>query len=197
MWTFKLRKGVTFHDGKELTAADVVYSLNRHKDKAVGSRANALATQMEEIKATGTHEVKIKLAAPNADLPVILGTWHFFIIKDGTTDFKTAIGTGPYKVKEFTPGIRTVGVRNENYWKPGKPYLDEIELIGIPDEAARVNALHLRRRAADRRHQPALDPPDRGGARLQGVRDQGRLLHRPRHAPGRRSDQAIRTSCMA
>lgn len=141
VWTFKLRKGVTFHDGKELTAADVVYSLNRHKDKATGSRANALAMQMEEIKATGSHEVQITLAQPNADLPVILGTWHFMIIKVGTTGFATAIGTGPYKVKEFTPGIRTIGVRNENYWRPGKPYLDEIELIGIPDETARTNAL--------------------------------------------------------
>lgn len=141
VWTFKLRKGVTFHDGSPLTAEDVVYSLNRHKDKATGSRANALATQMEEIKATGPGEVQITLSAPNADLPVVLGTWHFFIIKNGTTDFKTAIGTGPYKVKEFTPGIRTIGVRNEAYWKPGKPYIDEIELIGIADESARVNAL--------------------------------------------------------
>lgn len=141
VWTFKLRKGVKFHDGKELTAADVVYSLARHKDKAVGSRANALATQIEDIKATGTHEVQVTLAAPNADFPVILGTWHFFIIKDGTTEFKTANGTGPFKVKEFTPGIRTVGVRNPDYWKSGKPYVDEIELIGIPDESARVNAL--------------------------------------------------------
>jgi peptide/nickel transport system substrate-binding protein len=141
VWTFKLRKGIKFHDGKELTAADVVYSLNRHKDKSVGSRANALASQMEEIKATGTHEAQITLAAPNADLPVILGTWHFHIIKEGTADFKTAVGTGPYRIKEFTPGIRTIGVRNPDYWKPGKPYLDEIELIGIPDETARVNAM--------------------------------------------------------
>ena len=141
VWTFKLRKGVTFHDGKPLTAEDVVYSLSRHKDKATGSRANALAAPMEEIKVAGPGEVRIKLSSPNADLPVVLGTWHFFIVQDGTTDFTKAIGTGPYKLKEFTPGTRTIGVRNENYWKPGKPYLDEIELIGIPDEAARVNAL--------------------------------------------------------
>ena len=141
VWTFKLRKGVTFHDGSPLTAEDVVYSLSRHKDKATGSRANALAAQMTEITKQGSDEVRITLAAPNADLPVVLGTWHFFIVKDGTNDFTKAIGTGPYKLKEFTPGLRTIGVRNENYWKPGKPYLDEIELIGIPDEAARVNAL--------------------------------------------------------
>ena len=141
VWVFKIRRGVTFHDGSELTADDVVYSLNRHKDAAVASRANALAKPMTDIKATGKHEVTITLEAPNADLPVILGTWHFHIIKNGTTDFKTANGTGPFKVKEFTPGVRTIGIKNANYWKPGKPYLDEIELIGISDETARINAL--------------------------------------------------------
>jgi peptide/nickel transport system substrate-binding protein len=141
VWTIKLRKDVTFHDGKPLTAADVVYSLTRHKDPSVGSKAKSLADPMTEIKATGPNEVQITLAAPNADLPVVLGTFHFLIIKDGTTDFSTAIGTGPYKCKEFKPGVRSIAVRNDGYWKQGKPYLDEIEFIGIPDESARVNAL--------------------------------------------------------
>lgn len=141
VWNFKLRKDVRFHDGKPLTAADVVYSLTRHKNPATASKAKALADQFQEIKAVTASEVQITLAAPNADLPVILASSHFLIIKDGTTDFATAIGTGPYKCKAFQPGIRTVGVRNENYWKAGKPYVDEIELIGISDEPARVNAL--------------------------------------------------------
>src|SRR5262249_18141482 len=75
------------------------------------------------------------------DLPVVLGTFHFHIVKEGTTDFSTAVGTGPYKCKEFKPGVRSVAVRNEHYWKPDKPYVDEIEFIGIPDETARVNAM--------------------------------------------------------
>ncbi len=70
VWTIKLRKGVQFHDGKSLTADDVVYSLNRHKDPAVGSKAKALAVQMEEIKATGPLEVTIRLNGTNADLPL-------------------------------------------------------------------------------------------------------------------------------
>lgn len=141
VWTFKLRKGVTFHDGKKLSSADVVYSLQRHLDPKVGSIAKALAAQMKEIKALDDSTVQIMLTSPNADFPVVLGTFHFHIIKDGTTEFKTAIGTGPYKCKEFEPGVRTIAVRNENYWKPGKPYLDQIEFFGIPDETARVNAL--------------------------------------------------------
>jgi peptide/nickel transport system substrate-binding protein len=141
LWTIKLRKDVRFHDGKPFTSADVVYSLVRHKHPATGSKANAVAGQIEEVKATGAHEVQIKLTSPNADFPVILGTSHFLIVKDGTTDFTTAIGTGPYKCKEFKPGVRSIAVRNDAYWKPGRPYLDEIELISIADEAARVNAL--------------------------------------------------------
>jgi len=140
-WTFKLRRGVHFHDGKPLTPADVVYSLLRHKDPATASKAKALAEQIVEVKASGPHEVQVLLGAPNADFPVILGTFHFHIVKAGTTDFSTAIGTGPYRCKEFKPGVRSVAVRNPDYWKPGRPYLDEIECVGIVDEAARVNAL--------------------------------------------------------
>lgn len=141
LWTVKLRKDVTFHDGKALTSADVVYSLLRHKNPAVASKARAVAEEFEEVKATGPNELQIKLNSPNVDLPALLSTSHFSIIKDGTVDFSTAVGTGPYKCKEFKPGVRSVGVRNDNYWKPGKPYLDEIEYFAIPDEAARVNAL--------------------------------------------------------
>jgi peptide/nickel transport system substrate-binding protein len=140
-WVFKLRKGVSFHDGKPLAPNDVVFSLMRHKNPATGSKAKVLADQIEEVTASGPNEVTIRLAAPNADLPAILGTYHFQIVKDGTTDFNAGIGTGPYKVKEFRPGVRSVAVRNDNYWKPGRPYLDEIEYVGIADEPARVNAL--------------------------------------------------------
>jgi len=140
-WVFKLRKGVTFHDGKPLTPADVVFSMMRHKNPATASKAKVLADQIEEVTATGPNEVTFRLAAPNADLPVILGTYHFHIVKDGTTDFNAGIGTGPYKVKEFKPGVRSIAVRNDNYWKPNRPYLDEIEYVGISDESARVNAL--------------------------------------------------------
>ena len=140
-WVFKLRKGVTFHDGKPLTPADVVFSIMRHKDPATASKAKVLADQIEEVNATGPNEVTFRLTSPNADLPVILGTYHFHIVKEGTTDFNAGIGTGPYKLKEFKPGVRSIAVRNENYWKPNRPYLDEIEFVGISDESARVNAL--------------------------------------------------------
>nr|WP_229459116.1 ABC transporter substrate-binding protein [Massilia cavernae] len=141
LWIIKLRRGVLFHDGSPLTPADVVYSLMRNKNPAVASKAASLADQFESIRVSGPAEVQIKLTGPNADLPVILSTVQFLIIKDGTTTFNTANGTGAFRCKEFNPGVRTIGVRNPNYWKPGLPHLDEVELFGIPDEPARVNAL--------------------------------------------------------
>lgn len=140
-WHVTLRQGIQFHNGKSLEPEDVVYSLMRHHDPSVGSRVKPIADQIVKVVKTGERQLMIQLAYANADLPEILADSHFLIIPDGTTDFRSAAGTGPYKPREFTPGVRTIGVRNENYWKPGKPYLDEIELVGIPDETARVNAL--------------------------------------------------------
>jgi peptide/nickel transport system substrate-binding protein len=143
-WVFTLRKGVEFHDGKALTPEDVVYSLARHKHAATGSKVKGLADQFEAVRVSGPREVTLELAMPNVDLPAILGTYHFHVVKAGTTDFSKGVGTGPFKLKEFTAGGRSVVVRNERYWKPGQPYLDEIEFEGMPDERARINALLYR-----------------------------------------------------
>jgi peptide/nickel transport system substrate-binding protein len=140
-WNIKLRKDILFHDGKPLTSADVVYSLTRHKVPQVGSKALSIAQQFEEVKANGPHEVQVRLVSPNADLPAVLGTTHFLIVRDGTTDFTTANGTGPFTCAEFQPGVRSIAKRNDNYWKAGLPYLDEIEFFSIPDESARISAL--------------------------------------------------------
>ncbi|WAJ39308.1 ABC transporter substrate-binding protein [Pseudomonas sp. GOM7] len=140
-WNIKLRKDILFHDGKPMTSADVVYSLTRHKLPQVGSKALSIAQQFEEVKANGPHEVQVRLISPNADLPAVLGTTHFLIVRDGTTDFTTANGTGPFTCAEFQPGVRSIAKRNDNYWKPGLPYLDEIEFFSIPDESARISAL--------------------------------------------------------
>lgn len=141
VWTIRLRRGVQFHNGKTLTADDVVYSLLRHKDPAVGSKVKAVAEQFASARRIGPLEVELRLSGPNPDIPIILAQAQFVIVENGRRDFSVANGTGPFVLKSFAPGIRTVVRRNPNYWKPGKPYLDEIELIAIPDELSRVNAL--------------------------------------------------------
>ena len=114
LWTITLRKDVTFHNGKPLTSADVVFSLSRHKDPLTGSKVMALVEQFTEIKASGPNEVQIRLSAPNAELPSILAVSHLLIVPEGTTDFNKGIGTGPFTVGEFKPGVRSIAVRNKN-----------------------------------------------------------------------------------
>lgn len=141
VWTVKLKSGVTFHSGKALTSADVVYSMNRHLDENTGSKVNSIAKQMVGITAVDALTVQITLTAANADLPTILALHHFMIIADGTTDFTTADGTGAFKLEMFEPGVKSMMVRNENYFKSGGANLDSFEYFAIPDETARVNAL--------------------------------------------------------
>lgn len=140
-WQLVLRKGVNFHNGQPLTSKDVIYSLSRHKDPAVASNAFKLAEQFKTFTAVNDSEVKLELSQANFDLPFMLSSAPFLIIPDGTKDFSKGIGTGPFVLKEFQPGLRTVGTRNPNYFKPGLPHLDEVELLGVTDQAARVNGL--------------------------------------------------------
>ncbi|MEL7544830.1 MAG: ABC transporter substrate-binding protein [Pseudomonadota bacterium] len=140
-WTFKLRKDVEFHDGSKLTADDVVYSMSRHLGKDSKSKAKVLVADVKEWKKDDDYTVKAILSAPNSELPIILGTFHFKLVKNGTTDFSNPVGSGPYKTTEFTPGVRSKHVRNDNYFGDGGPYVDEYEVFGITDNVARVNAL--------------------------------------------------------
>ncbi|MEO8723115.1 MAG: ABC transporter substrate-binding protein [Sphingobium sp.] len=141
VWHIHLRRGVHFHNGKALTADDVVYSLMRHRDPATGSKVKAVADQFASARRIGPLDLELRLTGPNPDLPVILAGPQFLIVENGRHDFSVANGTGPYICQAFAPGIRTIVRRNPNYWKPGRPYLEEIELIAIPDEISRVNAL--------------------------------------------------------
>ena len=140
-WVFRLRRGVVFHDGKPLHADDVVFSLMRHKDPATVSKVKVFADQIESVRALSPDEVEVRLHQANADFPATLATFWFAIVPAGTRDFNRGIGTGPFKLKEFKRGLRSVTVRNPNYWRNGRPYVDEIELSGLGDEGARVNAL--------------------------------------------------------
>lgn len=141
VWTIKLRKGVVFHDGSPFGAEDVVFSLMRHKDPKTSSVVRPIAEQFKSAKAKGPHEVELTLTSPNAELPTILAISQFVIVKNGMTDFNKGIGTGPFICQLFSPGVRSVGVRNPHYFHPGRPYLDKVIFFGITSNAARVNAL--------------------------------------------------------
>lgn len=141
-WIFQLRKDVEWHDGKPFTADDVIYSCSRHTREGTESPAKGYMSQIAEMKKDGDHVVRFKLSAPNADFPIVLSDTRVQISQNGYEDFvNTTVGTGPFKVKEWKAGSRYVFTRNDNYWGSDGPWVDEIEVVGIGDITARVNAL--------------------------------------------------------
>jgi peptide/nickel transport system substrate-binding protein len=141
-WVFELRQGVTFHDGSDFGADDVIYAMGRHYREGTESPAKAYMSQISSMEKLSQHQVRFNLAAPNADFPMVLSDTRVHVTKNGLEDFTGApTGIGPFKVVEFTPGSRYVFARNENYWGEEGPYVDELEFIGIGDNTARINAL--------------------------------------------------------
>ena len=95
------------------------------------------------MRKDGKHQVVFELNAGNADFPYIAGDYHIAILpaKDGKVAANDGIGTGPYMVKDFDPGVRSLLTRNPNYWKEGRGHFDEMELLSIIDPMSRTNAL--------------------------------------------------------
>ena len=140
-WTFKIRKGVQFHDGSEMTLDDVVATLKRHTDEKSESGALGVMKSIGEIKADGGNLV-ITLPEGNADLPLLLSDYHLIIQPKGGVDKpNAAIGTGPYKLESFEPGVRATFSKNANDWRQDRGYVDSVEIIVINDATARVAAL--------------------------------------------------------
>lgn len=143
-WTFSLKKGVTFHHGKELTAEDVIASINHHRGQDSQSAAKPILSPIRDIKTDGSHTVVFNLESGNADFPFIMSDYHLPILPgndDGSLDWQSGIGCGGYVQKTYDPGVRLDMERNPDYWKSDRAHVDEVELISIIDPASRTNAL--------------------------------------------------------
>ena len=144
VWTFKLRKGVKFHNGKSFGADDVIESLKMHTAEGAKSAAKPIVSAITEMKKVNNHEVKMTLKTGNADFPYLLSDYHIMIYPAGMIEDAIAngIGTGPYSVVNFNPGVRAVVKRVDDHHLADRGgYFDEIEAIAINDDAARTNAL--------------------------------------------------------
>jgi peptide/nickel transport system substrate-binding protein len=143
IWTFKLRKGVEFHNGKSFTAQDVIYSINHHRGEKSKSAAKPLLKSIQNIKADGKYQVVFELAEGSADFSFIMSDYHLRIFPDGTQgkDFDKGIGTGGYMLEDWEPGVRALTKRNPNYWRSNRAHFNEIETLAIVDVNARTNAL--------------------------------------------------------
>ncbi|WNJ78889.1 ABC transporter substrate-binding protein [Cedecea neteri] len=140
-WTFKVRQGVTFHNGKALTVEDILYSINLHRGDQSRSAIKTQLAAIKDLKKSGENEITLTLDSGNADLPFLLADYHLVVVPDGFTDWKHPIGTGGFVFDQYQPGVRSYFKRNPNYWKPNRAFVDAVEVLVINDATARTNAL--------------------------------------------------------
>ena len=127
VYTFTIREGVKFHDGSDLDAADVVYSLKRAAGLLDTQDGTALVQELDpikDVKAVDGGKVEVTLESGNTEL---LSYFTTGIIPDGYDNCQAApVGTGPFKFESYNPGQSVILVKNENYWQKGLPYLDKV-----------------------------------------------------------------------
>ena len=141
-WTIRLKQGVTFHNGKPVTADDVIFSLRRildPKDPKVGAASIGYIDE-KKLKKLDDQTVRVTLEFANAGFPDDLGQ-YFNAIVPTDYDPKNPVGTGPFKYKSFTAGQQSEFTKFADYWEEGKPYVDTLTIIDFPEDTARVNAL--------------------------------------------------------
>jgi peptide/nickel transport system substrate-binding protein len=143
-WTFKLRPGVKFQDGKPVTAADVVYSMDRIMNpKTVATLRSDLAP-VKRVVAVDPHTVRFDLKKPYSILPIVLQTpaWAAIVPKgSGATLAKQPNGTGPFAFDSQVRNTSLTLKRFPGYWEQGEPHVSKVVFTFLADENARVNAL--------------------------------------------------------
>jgi peptide/nickel transport system substrate-binding protein len=141
LYVIRLKEGIEFHNGKTMTADDLVYSFQRRLDPDLGL-APALAEFLDTNGVTKVDDrtVQLQLLKPNVTFLNGLAEYTATVVPVGySREDPEQVGTGPYKLVSFTPGAESVHVRHENYW--GTSYLDEVQIIDFADQSALVNAL--------------------------------------------------------
>ena len=142
-WTFHLRPGVKFHNGKPFDASDVLFTYKRILDKEVGCVLRVNFSIVSNIEAVDPLTVRFTLSTPYSDLPAAMAAYQALIVSESTMDTLTThpIGTGPFRFVEYRPGDQMTLERNPDYFLPGVPTLDRAILRVIPEYTTAVAAL--------------------------------------------------------
>jgi peptide/nickel transport system substrate-binding protein len=140
--TLKVRKGIKFHSGRELTAEDFKFNLERVRRPEVASQMRQGSEKIKDIVIADPYTITLKFEEPN---PAIWDTLETLYITDkndvDNRDAKVITGTGPFRWVEWRPGDRLIFERNPNYWVPGLPLLDRIEISVMKDVSSMPLAL--------------------------------------------------------
>ncbi|NLE96382.1 MAG: ABC transporter substrate-binding protein [Propionibacterium sp.] len=145
LWTFRMRDGVEFHDGRPFTASDAAYTLAQILDPDLGSpQLGVLAPVMSAsgLRVQDPTTLVIELDSPHSDLPSLLSAYQCYVIPDGSGGEigATGIGTGPFRLDTFRAGGRGRVLAYDDHFA-GRPVVDEIEFYSVQDTQARTNAL--------------------------------------------------------
>ena len=146
VWRVKLRPDVSFHNGKKFTAQDVLYSYGYVADTAnqAESAPRLEAVDLAASRAVSDLEIEFRLKRSIGDFKGLLAEKALWIVPQGTTNFDTPVGTGPFIFSSWQPGVRALYKRNPHYWGASAttgPFVDELEIQTITDQTARLNAL--------------------------------------------------------
>lgn len=142
-----LQEGVTFHDGTPMDAEAVKFNLDRSREAEVSNIRADLAS-IASVEVTGPLQVTLRLSRPDAALPLILSDRAGMMIspaalqasENGRVD-RAPVGTGPWKFVSWTDGERILGEAYEGHWQEGRPGLQGIELLMMPEASTRLRAV--------------------------------------------------------
>jgi peptide/nickel transport system substrate-binding protein len=142
VWTFRLKSGVEFHNGKTLDVNDLIYTIDQITNPKVGAEniGRFLVYDMKNAKKLDNLTLRVPMLAPVSIIPELVGDGSIVNIVPVGFDVKHPVGTGPFKLVSFTPGQDTVFARHPNYWGPAAK-VDILRLSELPDDTARYNAL--------------------------------------------------------
>ena len=141
VWRFTIRNDVTFHNGADMGPADVVYSIERMIDPTIGSTLEPVLQSIASVQISD-NQVVVGLDTPNVEFPLLLTDERAVILQADINGQPSAdeVGTGPFAFESINIGGITRLLVHEGYWG-GRPGVDQVEIIAIPDDATRVEAM--------------------------------------------------------
>ena len=140
-WTFNLRQGVEFHNGKTLDADDVIASIDRQRGEDSQSATKSIAETITEMRKDGPNRVIFTLQEGNADFPVSLSAQTFYILPVVDGQVQPGIGTGGYMLDSWDAGVRGSLKRHPNFFREDRAFFDSVEITVVADPTSRQTGL--------------------------------------------------------